>query len=491
MAGTVRGKYNRHKNRGVAGAAVGLTMTPIKKAESIQPDDGEQVKKVGDILREARLARDKELPEVAKQLRIRLEFLQAIEDNRPKDLPGNAYALGFVRTYAGFLNQDSKQLVDQFKAEVEAIENLTELNFPEPLPAKSVPGGALVFIGLLLFGLFYGLWYYLNSQGKSFTELVPELPESLQQLISGDEEDQSQAPTTTIGDPNDTAATSPAPTTSTVVETAPAPAETAPQPAAETAAVAPVETVPAAVEETLTPTVEEAQETAIETVNEGAEETAVETVVEETIATAEEATEEVSDTVTATEEAVAETAVTEVASTAPETPAAVVEETVEDAVETVTEPTAAATETADAVEPAASEDTAEPEQVAALPAAEAEETPAVIKPTSPNPLTGGLPTARPEPKVYGEENAAARVIITAKSTAWVEISSGEGNLLLTRLLNAGDSYRVPNQTGITLITGNAGALEIMVDGKKAPAIGEVGAVVRDVSLDPDKLNAGQ
>jgi cytoskeleton protein RodZ len=39
-------------------------------------------------------------------------------------------------------------------------------------------------------------------------------------------------------------------------------------------------------------------------------------------------------------------------------------------------------------------------------------------------------------------------------------------------------------------TGNAGALEISVDGRPAPPLGRIGAVRRNVLLDPQALIAG-
>ena len=44
--------------------------------------------------------------------------------------------------------------------------------------------------------------------------------------------------------------------------------------------------------------------------------------------------------------------------------------------------------------------------------------------------------------------------------------------------------------GLLLRTGNAGALAIVVDGKPAPAIGRVGALLRSVELEPEALLAG-
>ena len=63
-------------------------------------------------------------------------------------------------------------------------------------------------------------------------------------------------------------------------------------------------------------------------------------------------------------------------------------------------------------------------------------------------------------------------------------------MLLTRVLKTGDTYNVPNRVGLKLHTGNAGGLRFDVDGLRAPAIGPIGAVRRDIALDIDVLKAG-
>lgn len=98
---------------------------------------------------------------------------------------------------------------------------------------------------------------------------------------------------------------------------------------------------------------------------------------------------------------------------------------------------------------------------------------------------------RTPPKVYGEENANARIVIHAAADSWVEVrDSTTDELLLTRVLFKGDKYNVPDRGGLTLLTGNAGGLRIVVDGADAPAIGPLGAVRRNVLLDPSALLAG-
>ncbi|MBV8937108.1 MAG: DUF4115 domain-containing protein, partial [Alphaproteobacteria bacterium] len=61
---------------------------------------------------------------------------------------------------------------------------------------------------------------------------------------------------------------------------------------------------------------------------------------------------------------------------------------------------------------------------------------------------------------------------------------------LERVLQAGESYRVPDQPGLSMRTGNAGGLEVTIDGIPAPSIGRMGMVRRNVALDAQALLAG-
>lgn len=75
--------------------------------------------------------------------------------------------------------------------------------------------------------------------------------------------------------------------------------------------------------------------------------------------------------------------------------------------------------------------------------------------------------------------------------SWIQVRDETKNeLLVTRMMRTGDTYAVPDQPGLTLMTGNAGALEIIVDGTAAPAVGPLGAVRRNVALDAKRLLSG-
>ena len=87
---------------------------------------------------------------VAAALRIRLQFLTALEEGRIADLPGNAYALGFLRTYAAALGLDPTEMTRRFRAEAAEVNRLTRLSFPAPVPSRGVPTGAVVLLGMVL-----------------------------------------------------------------------------------------------------------------------------------------------------------------------------------------------------------------------------------------------------------------------------------------------------------------------------------------------------
>jgi cytoskeleton protein RodZ len=102
----------------------------------------------------------------------------------------------------------------------------------------------------------------------------------------------------------------------------------------------------------------------------------------------------------------------------------------------------------------------------------------------------GLNLSERQPRIYGEGNWEARVVIKAKTESWIQVLSRDGDLLLTRVLRPGDQYLVPNRSNLFLMTGNAGGIEIIVDGKSVPAIGRPGVVRDNVALVPERLIAG-
>lgn len=115
-------------------------------------------------------------------------------------------------------------------------------------------------------------------------------------------------------------------------------------------------------------------------------------------------------------------------------------------------------------------------------------------------VSPGLPAVaatRPEePSVRARADngasAAEGIVFHAVEPAYIEVRSVETNeVLVERLLSAGERYRAPEGRGLVLSVGNAGGLEITVDGIQIPKLGESGAVVRQVPIDAELLLRGR
>ncbi|MGL1751845.1 helix-turn-helix domain-containing protein, partial [Vibrio parahaemolyticus] len=76
------------------------------------------------------------LTDIAEALRIRVEYLAALEAGSLEGLPGPAYAMGFLRAYADYLGFDGKDIVRRFKAEQTSLNAKPELTFPMPLTER-------------------------------------------------------------------------------------------------------------------------------------------------------------------------------------------------------------------------------------------------------------------------------------------------------------------------------------------------------------------
>jgi transcriptional regulator with XRE-family HTH domain len=119
--------------------------------------------KVGEKLRDARLAQGLELSDVAARTRIPLRHLAAIETSDYSGLPSPTYAIGFVKSYARAIGADEVTLARELRAETAstfAAREVYERYDPEE-PVREPPSGlawAGAIVALLLLGA-VGLWY--------------------------------------------------------------------------------------------------------------------------------------------------------------------------------------------------------------------------------------------------------------------------------------------------------------------------------------------
>src|SRR5205814_9485380 len=121
-----------------------------------------------------------DINDVGEVLRIKPAFLEALEENRPQDLPGPTYVLGLVRAYARHLGLDDEWVLERYKAESAGVQARPDLAFPAPLAERSLPGGPVLLVELILAICGYGTWYYLSTGDRSRPEWVAVVPAELQ-----------------------------------------------------------------------------------------------------------------------------------------------------------------------------------------------------------------------------------------------------------------------------------------------------------------------
>lgn len=473
---------------------------------------------VGAILRGARLARDEELREVASALRIRLPYLEAIEDGRVEDLPGVTYGIGFVRAYAEYLGLDAADIVSRFKLEARGIDRRTQLHFPEPLPGNRVPGGALLLLVLIMAGAVYGGWLYTTSQNMTFTEAVEALPERFLALLEDGEpvtatatEDAAQTGSEQAA-PAETETTAMAPAEGTAADPAEPVLDQLPPPATAVDTAAPIQTPePAATGEAGAPATEAADtvQVAPQTETEQAVPApapATPSAEAEAAAAPEQATAQTAEPVTAAapqpvtdqpaEPAVPATqptadptggaaADTEISPPPPAPAPAPVVESTQPRPEPAPQPAAPAqVQTAIAETPSQPEPAAPPSIVTeelAAPALPAEEETAAVTQSDTATASAG-DAAATAPAASGP-----RIIIQATNESWIQVVDANGAVLIEKLMLMGEIYRVPNRDGLKLNTGNAGALKLIVNGTLIPPLSTQPEVMRNIDLSPQAL----
>jgi cytoskeleton protein RodZ len=359
-------------------------------------DDGQQgawrPATIGDLLRQTREQYGTTIAQVGATLRIRPVFLQAIEDNHYDRLPGPVYALGFVRTYADHLGLDGEVIAQRFKNEAAGLETKSDLSFPMPSPERSMPGGALLLVALIIAACAYAVWYYRAAGERTRIERVAEVPSQLIPLPPAAPEPNGPA-----GSSGSTA-DAPAPDGRAAGPSAPAAG-----PSGEQVAAAPPP--PAAAPPAIAPP-----------------------------------------------------------------------------------PIAPAGQAPVAAEPSGAPEGRSGSPLAALPRP-VMPAPAVPPrlPTIPEPP--GAAPALDTPRVYGVTNGPVRIIVKATADSWVQVRDADQAVISMRVLKQGETYRVPDRPGLILRTGNAGGIEITVDGRPVAPVGPVGKT-RNLALDPERLLAG-
>lgn len=145
---------------------------------------------LGEKLRLAREAKGMELRDVADNTRIALEYLKSIEEDNYKSLPGGIFNKGFVRSFAKIVGVDEKEALADYNDLMAQQGTITTIPDDEPISNRNksltydTPSGspltrillALVVLGLVGAGIYFGLQYWQNRAANSVLEAPSPTP---------------------------------------------------------------------------------------------------------------------------------------------------------------------------------------------------------------------------------------------------------------------------------------------------------------------------
>jgi cytoskeletal protein RodZ len=126
--------------------------------------------RIGDILRRVREHREEDLESISDYLRIRPDYLYALENSQYDQLPADAYVIGFLRTYAAYLGLDGRGAIDQYRREMAGRRRKPQLTMPQPMPEGRAPTVVILVAAAVAFLIVYGIWYGLSTPDEDITK---------------------------------------------------------------------------------------------------------------------------------------------------------------------------------------------------------------------------------------------------------------------------------------------------------------------------------
>jgi cytoskeleton protein RodZ len=99
-----------------------------------------------------------------------------------------------------------------------------------------------------------------------------------------------------------------------------------------------------------------------------------------------------------------------------------------------------------------------------------------------------VPVASVSAPAAAESSGASRITLTALEETYVQVKDPSLKkphaVLLARVLSPGESFQAPDREGLVLLTGNAGGVQVAVDGRSAGVLGKSGQVIKRLPLEP-------
>ncbi len=130
---------------------------------------------VGSRLRDARRKAGYSIDDISTNLRIRYEYIEAIEQGDFAKLPGIAYLNGFLRTYAEYLGFNGEEIIRGYKSEASAwFPNYRFTAMPDVPKDSLFPQKWVMILCLFGFVIMYSYWHKINVTDEVKVNVVEE-----------------------------------------------------------------------------------------------------------------------------------------------------------------------------------------------------------------------------------------------------------------------------------------------------------------------------
>lgn len=164
-----------------------------------------RIQSVGAVLRAAREAKQIKIETIADALCIRALHLRALEDGEYAQLPALVYARGFVRSYAEYLQLDSKKLLEQFRSETAESEAEIDAAFTPSEGQQQLPKSWMLAVAGAALVLIIGLWSWRGDPAP-VPASEPELAANTADVIPPFDENAPQGAEASVADAETAAA---------------------------------------------------------------------------------------------------------------------------------------------------------------------------------------------------------------------------------------------------------------------------------------------
>lgn len=149
---------------------------PCKKnSEALFDNDWEQnfFLELGEDLKQRRLEKNETIEDISKKIKIKAEYLCAIEAGNITVLPGAFYTKGFIKSYCEYCDLKIEGQYLFINEMLKKIDKAQDIKLVKPKQTQCQPTGLNLIFALLLIVLGYGLSMYF-SEDSDYTQFIQE-----------------------------------------------------------------------------------------------------------------------------------------------------------------------------------------------------------------------------------------------------------------------------------------------------------------------------